>query len=116
VIQEVVSEQVTTATQVRTQELRSTGVDKVGWWLQAKMHVVSMAPAVFAVVSECLASVLDDKEAANGVSIDAQTASNDHEIQPEIVDKESLLKRAFDCAAAWFKLGVLLTTPCSVYE
>lgn len=92
------------------------GVDKVAWWLQAQRGAVSMAPAVFAVVSECVSSAQAGKQTPDGTPMDAQTSSHDEEGQPEIAESENILKRGLDCAAAWFKLGVLLTIPGSAYE
>lgn len=96
----------------------AVGVDKVAWWLQAQRSVVSMAPAVFSVVSECVSSAQADKQTQLGAntSMDAHTNSQDGDAHTDCADSENLLKRGLDCAAAWFKLGVLFTVPGNKYE
>ncbi|NJR43650.1 MAG: hypothetical protein HC767_14370 [Akkermansiaceae bacterium] len=75
-----------------------------------------MAPAVFAVISECVSSAQEGKQTPHGASMDAQASAQDEQRQAEVAENESILKRALECAAAWFKLGVLLTLPSSTYE
>ena len=90
----------------------------MAWWLQAQRTAIRMAPAVFAVVSESVSSAQSDKQAhaeAN-TSMDAHANVHDEDAPAGNADSELLLKRGLDCAAAWFKLGVLLTIPGSAYE
>ena len=92
----------------------------MAWWLQAQRTAISMAPAVFAVVSESVSSAQADKqahdEANSSMDANAHSDRNTEDAHAGNADSELLLQRGLDCAAAWFKLGVLLTIPGSAYE
>lgn len=92
------------------------GVDKVAWWLQAQKGAMAMAPAVLGVVAEGLDTVREPKQSNDTSPMDSQANGDCEDTQLQPADGEHVLTRGLHCAAAWFKLGVLLTMPSSSYE